>query len=299
MRSLSVFRWRPAYPSWIPALGVMTAVVLLATTPTPLVPVARRFRDLCERYPVLTLLTGHLPPLPVALLLSLAALAVANGGAAGMKRLVSTLRFNSRLKHSARSIPPELSHVAERLGLENRVTYLDHPAMVACCYGFLRPRIAMTAGLLARLDQEELAAVLAHERHHLQRRDPLRYLLLHALATAAFTFPATPAIRQRLELQTELAADGAALAVASRGALAGALLAVLAGPETRSVGAAGLSATEARIAHLSGTPALPPLPARAVIASLGMLAVVAGAAADLTTAAPVIEMVCRFCSDVS
>lgn len=296
MRYPSVFRWRPSYPSWIPALGIMTAVVLLATIPTPLVPVARSYRDLCERYPVLTLLTGHLPPLPVALILSLAALALANGGATGVKRLVSTLRFNRRLERSARPIPPELSHVAERLGLEHRLTYLDHPAMVACCYGFLRPRIAMTAGLLSRLDQEELAAVLAHERHHLERRDPLRYLLLHALAAAAFMFPVTPAIRQRLEVQTELAADGAALAVASRGALAGALLAVLAGPETRSVGAAGLSATEARIAHLTGTPALPSIPASAVIVSLGLLAVIAGASADLTTSTHIVEMVCRLCS---
>ncbi len=171
--------------------------------------------------------------------------------------------------------------------------YLNHPVVAAFCYGFLRPRVAVTAGLLARLDDTELIAVLAHERHHLRRRDPARYLGLHALAAAAFMFPVAPAIRRRLETRLELAADRSALAIVPRGALAGALLAVLAGGEATVIGAARLSATEARIAHLAGNPDLPSIPNRASMTSVALLAVIVAATADL---AGWTSMVCMLCS---
>lgn len=274
-------------------------VASLAAFPAPLVPLARGYQDLCERVPVLTLVTGHLRPVPVALLLSLAGAAFIAGMIAGVTRLIGTLRFNGRLEASRGISPSRLTSLAEPLGILGRITYVEDPRMVACCYGFLRPRIAITAGLLSRLDQAELQAVLVHERHHVERRDPLRYLVLHALAAAAFMFPATPAVRQRLEARTELAADAAALSLTSHGALAGALLAALSGLETRIAGAAGLTATESRIAHLSGTPALPPINTRALVVSVGLIGFIVTAAGVLTTSPPVVEMVCRFCSQTS
>ncbi len=291
--------WRSPDRTWMAAVATAAAVGLLAVVPTPLVPLARSYRDLCDRYPVIALLTNHLPALPGALLLTLAAAALINGGAMGGTQLVRTLHFNCRLDGCARPMPARLARAGVRLGLGDRLTYLGEPGLAACCYGFLRPRVAVTAGLLAHLDDEELTAVLAHEGHHLRRRDPLRYLVFHAVAAAAFMFPVAPAVRRRLEVRTELAADRAALAVAPRGALAAALLAALAGAETPIIGAARLSATEARIAHLSGTPAVPAIPARTVVASLGLLAVIAGVAANFAASAHVVEMVCRLCADVS
>ncbi|MGH2562035.1 MAG: M56 family metallopeptidase [Thermomicrobiales bacterium] len=293
---ISMWRWNR---TWTPALVTTAAIGLLAAFPAPLVPVARGFRDLCAQYPVLTLLTYHLEPMPVALLFGLVALAFMSGAVAGTTRLMGTLRFNRRLGQYAAPLPPRLARVGRRLGLNDRLTYVDDPGVAAFCYGFLRPRVAVTAGLLACLAQEELVAVLAHERHHLRRRDPARYLLLHALAAAAFIFPIIPALRQRLEARLELAADRAALSVVPRGALAGALLAVLTSSEAMPIGAAGLSATEARIAHLAGDPALPAIPIRAVVASLGLFAIVVVAAIDLTTSAHLVTMVCPLCVAVT
>ena len=287
--------WQPWRSPWPFALGTAVAVATVAVTPAPLLPVARGFQALCERFPRLALLTFHAPPLPLALLLTLAALAVASGGAAATTRLVGTLRFNRRLALWIRPLPPRLAGVGRSLGLEDRLTYVECPGRAAFCYGFLRPRVAVTAELVERLDDEELAAALAHERHHLRRRDPARYLVLHALAAAAFMFPAAPAIRRRLETRLELAADRAALAVASRGALAGALLTVLSGRTALAVGAAGLSATDARIAHLAGNPVLPPIPAKAMAASVAVAVAVAAAAVDLATSAQLVRMVCVFC----
>ena len=282
--------------SWVAAFAVAAAVGLFAALPGLLVPLARGFQDVCARYPILAILTRHLPPLPAVLLLALAGSVVAGGALAAASTAIRSWRFNRRLDRQARPVPARLTRAAARLGLVGRLTYLADRRATAFCYGFGRPRIAVTAGLVDRLDDEELAAVLAHERHHLRRRDPVRYLALRALTAASFMFPIAPALRRRLETRIELAADRAALAVAPRGALAGALLVVLRGGEPAPVGAAGLTATEARIAHLGGNSELPPIPLGATAASLGLLVLIGAAVADLTTSAQLVAMVCRVCS---
>jgi Zn-dependent protease with chaperone function len=288
---VSWLRWRP----WLPYLTASTAVLLVAAVPATLVPVARAFAALCARYPILALLTNHARPLPIALLVSLGFLALLIGGGAGVNALLATMQLNRCLGHSTLPAPTRLGCLAVDLGVGARLTYLAAPEPLVCCYGILRPRIAVSAGLIERLDDAELLAVLGHERAHLCRRDPLRYLLLDALAAAAFMFPVAAALRQRAEAMIELAADRAALAVAPRGALAGAMLAMLPTPRMRRPGIAGMTPSEARIAHLAGRPALPPIPARAVMASLGFVALVVLAMIDLTASPGLVGMACRFC----
>jgi Zn-dependent protease with chaperone function len=56
-------------------------------------------------------------------------------------------------------------------------------APIAFCSGLLRPRIFVSQGALRRLSAAELLAVVAHESHHADRRDPLRLLIGRALAS--------------------------------------------------------------------------------------------------------------------
>ncbi|MDP9354392.1 MAG: M56 family metallopeptidase [Chloroflexota bacterium] len=297
LRRHEVIRRLRACP-WPVTVVTSMVVLLLAAVPALLVPVAHGYRAVCAAYPPLAQLTNHMPPLPLALLLILAALALGNGARAGAVQLMGTLRFNRTLRRQAAPLPLRLSAAGATLGLSNRLTYLEHALPAAFCYGLLRPRIAVTAGLLDRLDDEALAAVLAHERQHLRRRDPARYLAIHALSAAAFMFPLAPALRQRLEARIELGADRAALAVAPRGALAAALLALLATPPMRVPGAAALTATEARIAQLAGRPVLPAIPAPAWVGSLGLAAVIAVATIDLAASADLVKMACALYPDL-
>jgi Zn-dependent protease with chaperone function len=290
--SIGVF-WRHRR-SWLPPLAVAAAVALVMAMPPALVPVAEVYAALCARYPILALLTNHTPALPVALLLSLAVLALLVGGWTGVTGLITTIRCNRQLHRCAAPLPTRLACLGGDLGLAPQVTYLAAPEPMACCYGLLRPRIAITAGLVERLDDAELAAVLAHEGEHVRRRDPLRYLLLETLTAAAFMLPLAAALRERAAARIELAADQAALTIVPRAALAGALLASIV-PSQTPPGIAGLTATEARIAHLAGRSALPSIPVGAVGISLGVAALVVLAAIDLAAAAEVIRMTCPFC----
>ena len=286
--------WSDVRP-WTPGIAVGLAISAMAIEPAQLLSVARAYAALCERYPVLALVTQQAPALPLALLLSLAGCALFAGGRFGTAGLLATLRVNRQLRCGGGPIPDGIAAIAADLGVALRLTYLSDPEPSACCYGFFRPRIAVTAGLAERLDDEELTAVLGHEREHLRRRDPLRYLVVSVATAAAFMFPVAPALRQRWMARSELAADRGALGIISRGALAGALLAVI--PASRAApGIAGLTSTEARIAQLTGVSVLPPIPVGAAMASFGLIGIIALATMTLAASADLAPMVCPFCS---
>lgn len=123
----------------------------------------------------------------------------------------------------------------------------------ALCAGYLAPRVYVSRGAIETLSPEELRAVVAHELHHCERRDPLRLLVARGLADALFFLPALKRISRRYAELVELAADEAAIrALGERGTLARAML---------KFGDFGLpSVAVARIApervdHLSGDPA--------------------------------------------
>lgn len=74
--------------------------------------------------------------------------------------------------------------------------------------GLVRPRVYASAGLVLG-DAEVLGAVLAHERAHARRRDPLVRLLVSVVAAFHLPFLAR-AIERQVALSQELAADAEA-----------------------------------------------------------------------------------------
>jgi hypothetical protein len=94
----------------------------------------------------------------------------------------------------------------------------------AFCTGLVYPRVYITSAALARLDRDALAAVVAHERHHARRRDPLRLAADRVLARSLFVVPWLRRLHEHHALLTELGADESA-AAAGAPALARAMLA--------------------------------------------------------------------------
>jgi Zn-dependent protease with chaperone function len=96
----------------------------------------------------------------------------------------------------------------------------------AFCAGLFRPRVYITTGALAKLDEQSLNAVLVHERHHARRRDPLRLAAGRVMARSLFFLPGVRELRQGQQMLTEVSADESALAAASgdRSVLARAML---------------------------------------------------------------------------
>src|SRR6202042_615319 len=103
---------------------------------------------------------------------------------------------------------------------------IDDAQPRAFCAGLLSPRIYVSTGALALLDDAALSAVLAHERHHARRRDPLRLAAGRVLARAVFFLPELGDLVERERALAELSADESAVgdSPANRSALARAML---------------------------------------------------------------------------
>lgn len=92
-----------------------------------------------------------------------------------------------------------------------RIWLLPTSDLVAFTGGWLRPRTFISSGTLRCFDHRQLDAMLAHERHHRRRRDPLRRAARFALGECFFFVPALRDLRLDAEEEAELRADAAAV----------------------------------------------------------------------------------------
>lgn len=165
--------------------------------------------------------------------------AVALGLRSAARQLLATRRYLNELRPATASVIVDGTSCAVIEGGEPQ----------AFCAGLLRPRVYLSRGALASLTADELRAVVAHERHHRRRRDPLRLLVMRALADGLFFLPALKRMSSRYASLVELAADEAAVeALGERRSLARALLRF--GAAAPGLAVAGISPE--RIGHLDG-----------------------------------------------
>lgn len=244
---------------------------------------------------------GYLPLagllLPLGLLLA--------GLLRGLGKLFSQLRFTRALlddlARRRSPLPPGLAQMADSLELTGSLALVDDREPYAFAAGLARPAIWLSSGLLALLDEAELAAVLRHERHHLRRRDPLRVLLARSLAQGLFFLPAAGALCQLYLEAKEVDADAAS---GANHVLAAALVKLLrAGaptPARASLAAARPSATAGRIQRLlEGEPSgrtLDPLLVRRLLVSLALAVALwsASAASQSQAASPLVGGECGY-----
>ena len=199
------------------------------------------------------------------------------------RQLIRTRQALRHLLSLPRSpLTPALRALARELDIESRLDIVACVSAEAYCYGFVRPRICVTTGLLSVLSTSEVEAVLRHERHHLRRRDPLRSLLWTILNDACWW---SPQAAEEARIQRELAADRSVIAAGGRQPLASALLKLLTHSHRSSQSplsragvhaVSGLSVTDARIDQLlQPEPAPPPgmcIPRRLVLPTLTVTA---------------------------
>jgi Zn-dependent protease with chaperone function len=171
--------------------------------------------------------------------------------------------------------PEWLSSRLRELGLESNTMLVDLHDPLAFCYGLLRPRLVLSTGLVRGLSQDEIEAVLRHERVHCVRRDPLRLITARALAEGIPGVPLLHRIAAATPMAQELAADRSVILALGVDVLGRALLKVgdgkmsLSGQEL-AIGA--FSAVDARLDQLLGEGPCTELPtARALLPAAGLL----------------------------
>jgi beta-lactamase regulating signal transducer with metallopeptidase domain len=161
----------------------------------------------------------------------LVAVGLALAGRSLVRQVLASRRLACRVRGLTRVLPDRLARAVIQAGLGGRVVLLDAPESFSFVYGVLTPRVAISRGLLEATSDEELRAVLEHERYHVCNLDPLKVMLVRSLSTALFFLPALDSLHARYVAGRELAADRRAVTACGRRPLAAALLKVVRGPE--------------------------------------------------------------------
>jgi hypothetical protein len=100
---------------------------------------------------------------------------------------------------------------------------LAHPVPLAYCVPGLRTATVLTEGLVAALSRDELRAVVAHERTHLDQLHHLVLLSFRAWHSALPWFPIANRAERSVTVLTEMLADDGARRATGPGPLGGAL----------------------------------------------------------------------------
>lgn len=237
-------------------LIVMCAVAVIGLWPVFLAPLGRMYVLLCGSLPADVPFGHHYPPLLVAFIVPIVLALLIAGLIAGIRQVEGQRRLSASLM-SRRWCPGDSTSQAIRALAHSRdVIITSDREIYAFCGGLFRPRIYLSRGVLNLLDEDEIDALLRHERHHVRHRDPSRIFVASLLRGLAPVLPVLETFDQWVRVKVELAADRAALAGQPPEVLANTMLKVMRGlPATDHTAiVTELSPTEARIAALRGKP---------------------------------------------
>lgn len=150
---------------------------------------------------------------------------------------------------------------------------LDVAQPLAYCLPGVRSRVVVSEGALNTLADNEMAAILTHERAHLRARHDLVLEMFTAVHAAFPRFVRSANALDAVRLLIEMLADDAAVRAAGPTPLARALVACASGHTPSGALAAGGPTTVLRVRRLGGRPNSLVLAATAYLAAAAVLVV--------------------------
>jgi Zn-dependent protease with chaperone function len=150
---------------------------------------------------------------------------------------------------------------------------LDVAQPLAYCLPGVRSRVVVSEGTLTTLSDNEIAAILTHERAHLRARHDLVLEMFTAVHAAFPRFVRSANALDAVRLLIELLADDAAVRTAGPTPLARALVACASGRTPSGALAAGGPTTVIRVRRLGGKPNSVAMAATAYLTAAAVLVI--------------------------
>lgn len=119
---------------------------------------------------------------------------------------IKTARFIKKHHSGIGPISPKLALAAQHSGTSDMVQEIKNSQSFVFCYGVFSPRIYISSTIVHALTPRELKAVLLHEKHHIQTREPARFLFLKLL-TGFSIIPGIKKLTSTYLSFAEIAAD--------------------------------------------------------------------------------------------
>lgn len=192
--------------------------------------IASCFELLCD------LAAGKAGRAPQVMLLVVVAFVVATVAVMGIRLARTIGRLRAHAHGHAQTI-----RMVGRPTTESDVYIVDAAKRTAYCVSGKPPAIVVTSAAVAALDEQELGAVLAHERAHLDGHHPRVVMTLRGLALVFPWLSLMTRAAAEVSRLLEMCADDAAVRRYGNDALLAGLMALAGGAPTAALGAADVA----------------------------------------------------------
>ncbi|MGW3941204.1 M56 family metallopeptidase [Streptomyces phaeochromogenes] len=174
-----------------------------------------------------------------------------------MALLLGSFAYQVVRARRARSRHLYILDVVGRRSTSLRATVLEHDLPAAYCLPGRHPRVVVSRGALRLLSDDQLEAVLEHERAHIAGRHHLAMATAEAFAWVFWWLPLGRHAREQTAMLLEMSADDRALRCQSREVLATALYEMAAAKAPEGAFAIGGPAALARLQRVLAPPRRP------------------------------------------
>ncbi|VVA43553.1 conserved hypothetical protein [Candidatus Roizmanbacteria bacterium] len=101
--------------------------------------------------------------------------------------LLKTIFYERKL--IIQKIPTTVLKLIGRHGLAGKVKIILDKKPLAFCLGFFRPKIYLSTGLIKLMNNQELEAIILHEKYHLLKKDNIFLVMANFLKQLFLPFP--------------------------------------------------------------------------------------------------------------
>lgn len=131
-----------------------------------------------------------------------------------LTKLISIIYKTSLLKKdliASRNFGGKIDFLLNKLNLENASYIVKSDKPFAFCFGILNPKIYISTEILSIMTQNELEAILLHEKYHLKHHDALITIIISLTKSLLPFFPIISDFSRNYQIEQEIQADKNAL----------------------------------------------------------------------------------------
>ena len=122
-------------------------------------------------------------------------------------QIIKTRKFVNNLLLAKIKTPQRVNDIAKEIDILDKIVVVDTNSLTSFCYGLTLPKICLSLKIVEKLTDNELKAVLLHEKYHLQNRDPLKVLLSQVAISMFFFVPILKDFHKHYSYSKEIHAD--------------------------------------------------------------------------------------------
>lgn len=118
-----------------------------------------------------------------------------------------TRKYTHKILRNSIPLSQKIKIVAGNLNLTGKINEVDIEEPIVFCYGMKNPKICISSLIVRKLNDEELFAVLEHEKQHLLQNEPFKLFIIQFIVSSIGFMPGIKAITKQYKILCELLAD--------------------------------------------------------------------------------------------